>query len=200
MKWDTFNNGFWGRRLNFGVSQEAGGPVWEGILAPVVYHQEHMHHPVVRRERHERVVRIGDGGGGGGDQQQQQQHDDHLGTAGGGHDGHDEHAYEDDGHRSSGGGGGGGRCDAEHGFTSGGGGDGKCASCLALWHGPNCDDGDVFSMPKGDDAKRSRRLPAQFTGDVLMNKQQLAASGPDIKVHLPAWLHHTPPPPFSDAA
>jgi hypothetical protein len=28
-----------------------------GILAPVVYHQQHMHHPVVRRQRNERVVR-----------------------------------------------------------------------------------------------------------------------------------------------
>ena len=27
-----------------------------GILAPAVYHQQHQHHPVVRRQRNERVV------------------------------------------------------------------------------------------------------------------------------------------------
>lgn len=65
------------------------------------------------------------------------------------------------------------------------GGSRACDSCLALWHGSACDVGDVFAMPKTDDPVRARRLPAQFTGDVLMNKRQLAASGPEIKVHLP---------------
>lgn len=206
-----------------------------GILAPTVYHQQHMHHPVVRRQRNERVVlprsdihrghdddAVDDGHhpraqhrhrqGGFGDAQLDAFDGQNVDHRRGGHRAragdvvtldsrhdHDDQFVDDEG---GGGGeeGGGGECDLTHGFpAASGGGKAACESCLVLWHGPRCDSGDVFSMPKKDDPKRSRRLPAQFAGDVLMNKRQLVAGIGRRRKATPPPHRPTAPSPECDA-